>query len=78
MRNRYITDFGVNLALTLDDGTQQALERYGVWAWSARSKYEVIEVGNDLADLMQRHDVPAGRVVQLPALKNVDSPTGQG
>ena len=69
MRVRYITDFGVNLTLTLGDGTNQELERYGVWSWSSRGKYEVVEVGNDLAALMSAHNVPHERVVRMDVSK---------
>jgi hypothetical protein len=40
--------------------------RFGVWLYdSAKGKHQVSEVGNDLAALMAKHNIPAERVLKL-------------
>lgn len=65
MKPAFITDFGSNLMMTQEDGTQTPLERYGVWQWGPKGKHEVVEVGNDLQALMDKYHVPAKRVVLI-------------
>ncbi len=55
-RAPFITDMGESPVLTADDGSTITLGRYGVWKWNGR-KHEVVETGDDLAELQRRHGI---------------------
>ena len=62
---KFITDMGRRIAMAdVNTGAITTLSRYAVWAHTGR-KHEVIEVGNDIDDLMKRHNIPPARVVPV-------------
>jgi hypothetical protein len=63
----YITDFGVSLVGKCDDGTEMTIERYGVWERvpAKGNRHQVVEVGNDLARLMEKYKITADRVISI-------------
>lgn len=64
----FITDFGKALKVCDADGVVMRIGRYGVWVYSrGAGKSEVVEVSDDLAALMERHQVSAERVVRIAA-----------
>lgn len=62
----FITDFGESLEVRDSDGAVTRIGRYGVWVHNrGAGKSEVVEVSDDLAALMERHQVSAERVVRI-------------
>jgi len=51
----FITDLGDSFKLTDDQGEVIPIGRYGVWKRSQRGKHEVVECGDDLLKLQEKH-----------------------
>lgn len=64
---RFITDLGAPRQ-TQSEGKEVTLGRYAVWSpLGGGEGHAIVEVGDDLADLMERYQVPADRVCTLVA-----------
>jgi len=62
--DKYITDMGESVEIH-GHPTLKRLSRYGVWAHDAsKGAHQVVETGDNLDELMRRHNVPQSRVVR--------------